>query len=145
MIVLVTLILIQVDKSDALRTCTAWAAIGLKVVPARLTGATSVIPSSSDVSFSWVGGGGGGVVVDFSSLSLLCMCVGMRTRRSYEVWHLPIRIECAFDLDCGLVLIRAGYWDCALVYGVIAIALMLFTGVMSGALPFHASVTTTDR
>jgi len=52
--------LIQVDTSDALRTCTAWAAIGLKVVPARLTGATSVIASSSDVSFSWVGGGGGG-------------------------------------------------------------------------------------
>ena len=52
MIVFVTLMLIQVDTSDALRTCTAWAAIGLKVVPARLTGATSVIASSSDVSFS---------------------------------------------------------------------------------------------
>ena len=45
------LMLIRVDTSDTLRICTVWAAIGLIVVPARLTGVTSAIASSSEVSF----------------------------------------------------------------------------------------------
>ena len=69
---MVTLIRIQVDTSDALRTCTAWAAIGLKVVPARLTGATSVIGWVGEAEGRRWGGGGGFFYFPFVCV---CMCV----------------------------------------------------------------------